>query len=214
MWDCIVIGGGAAGMMTAAEAALRGASVLLLEHNRKLGEKIRISGGGRCNFTNMTAEPANYLSQNPHFCKSALARYTPWDFLDLVQEAGISWHEKKLGQLFCDHSSQELIQMLVDRCEGAGVRLQTSCKVERVERAEHFRLQTSVGELCARTLVVATGGLSIPKLGATDFGYRLARQFGWNSHFLCRRKVGHCRCRHLKDWCRSRCHKRRRRQFQ
>lgn len=165
-------------MMCAIEAGRRGRRVALLEHNDKPGKKIRISGGGRCNFTNINAHPRNYLSQNPHFCTSALARYTPADFLALVERHGIAWHEKKLGQLFCDGSAQQIIDMLVMECEDAGVVLHLGCSVASVEKQDDYIVQTSSGEMTAQSLVVATGGLSIPPLGATDFGYRLARQFG------------------------------------
>lgn len=165
-------------MMCAAEAGRRGRRVALLEHNDKPGKKIRISGGGRCNFTNINAQPGNYLSQNPHFCRSALARYTPADFLALVERYGIAWHEKKLGQLFCDESAQQIIDLLVQECEDAGVDLRLACGVTSVERQEEYIVQTTAGEMTAQSLVIATGGLSIPPLGATDFGYRIARQFG------------------------------------
>lgn len=178
-YDVIVVGAGAAGMMCAAEAGKRGRRVVLLEHNDKPGKKIRISGGGRCNFTNINAQPHNYLSQNPHFCKSALARYTPADFLALVEQHGIAWHEKKLGQLFCDGSAQHIIDMLVHECHSAGVELRLHCGVTSVEqRGEEFVAHTPQGSIAAQSLVVATGGLSIPPLGATDIAYRIARQFG------------------------------------
>jgi predicted Rossmann fold flavoprotein len=144
-----------------------------------VGKKILMSGGGRCNFTNTGATPANYLSANPHYCKSALARYTPSDFIDVVERHGIAYHEKELGQLFCDDSSKQIVKMLVDECEAAGVRIETSCSVENVQRTDGgFRLRTTHGTLSASALVVACGGLSIPSMGASGFGYDLARQFG------------------------------------
>ncbi|MCG2583562.1 NAD(P)/FAD-dependent oxidoreductase [Massilia sp. TS11] len=179
-FDVAVIGAGAAGMMCAAVAAQRGLRVVLIDHAEKLAEKIRISGGGRCNFTNLHAGPANYLSQNPHFCRSALARYTPRDFLDLVRRHGIAWHEKHKGQLFCDDSSEQIIAMLRAECEAGGVHWRLGCKLGEVGQTADggFRLGTDAGELTVRNLVIATGGLSIPKIGATDIGYRIAKQFG------------------------------------
>ena len=176
--DVIVIGGGAAGLMCAFEAGRRGRRVVVLEHNERVGRKIEISGGGRCNFTNTGTAPGNFISRNPHFAKSALARYTPEDFLALVRRHRIAYHEKKLGQLFCDESSRQIVAMLLSECDAAGVEVRTGCRVEEVQRDELFHVKTSRGALEASSLVVATGGLSIPKLGATDFGYRLARQFG------------------------------------
>jgi predicted Rossmann fold flavoprotein len=181
MSDVIIIGAGAAGLMCAIAAAQRGKSVVVLERGARIGAKILISGGGRCNFTNLGAGPENYLSSNPDFCKSALARYTPHDFLALVEKHGIRWHEKKLGQLFCDHSSREIVEMLQRECNAAGVQIRTGVEVRMVQRSEDgFELETSRGKLSAQRLVIATGGLSLPKLGATDFAYRLARQFGLN----------------------------------
>lgn len=177
VFDVAVIGAGAAGLMCAMEAGRRGRRVVLLEHNERVGKKIAISGGGRCNFTNLEAGPDNYLSANPDFCKSALARYTPWDFVALVEKHGIAYHEKKLGQQFCDDSSKRIIEMLVAECAEAGVETRLNCRAQNVAKAERFRLGTSSGEIESTSLVVATGGLSFPKLGATDFGYRLARQF-------------------------------------
>jgi hypothetical protein len=177
-YDVVVIGGGAAGLMCAIEAGKRGRRVVLLEHNDRVGKKIAISGGGRCNFTNLGAGPDNYLSAQPDFCKSALARYTAWDFVALVEQHGIAYHEKKLGQQFCDTSSRAIIELLLDEAAKAGVEIAVNCRVESVEKPERFRLRTSRGVIEANSVVVATGGLSFPKLGATDFGYRIARQFG------------------------------------
>jgi len=177
--DVLVIGGGAAGLMCALTAGRRGKRVLVVEHANRVGKKILMSGGGRCNFTNTGTTPANYLSANPHYCKSALARYTPSDFIDLVDRHGIAWHEKELGQLFCDDSSKQIVKMLLDECEAAGVRIETGCSVETVQRTDAgFRLRTTRGTLSAPSLVVACGGLSIPSMGASGFGYELARQFG------------------------------------
>lgn len=177
--DVLVIGGGAAGLMCALTAGQRGLRVLVVEHANRVGKKILMSGGGRCNFTNTGTTPANYLSGNPHFCKSALARYTPLDFIGMVERHGIAYHEKELGQLFCDDSSKQIVKMLLDECEAAGVRIETSCSVEHVQRTDDgFRLRTTRGSLSAPSLVVACGGLSIPSMGASGFGYELARQFG------------------------------------
>ncbi|MBI1175263.1 MAG: aminoacetone oxidase family FAD-binding enzyme [Sideroxydans sp.] len=176
--DVLVIGAGAAGMMCAIEAARRGRSVLLLEHYSKLAEKIRISGGGRCNFTNINARPENYLSGNPHFCRSALARYTPQHFIELLERHGIGYHEKKLGQLFCDDGSEAIIAMLKQECDAAGVRWCQPCSVQEIGRSDAFYINTSRGKYRAESLVVASGGLSIPKIGATPFGYKIAQQFG------------------------------------
>ena len=178
-WDAIVIGAGAAGMMCAAVAGRRGARVLLIDHAAKLAEKIRISGGGRCNFTNLHTGPANFISENPAFCRSALARYTPADFVALVRRHGIRFHEKHRGQLFCDRSAEDIIDMLVAECDAGGVRWMRPARVERVGRAaQQFEVATAEGMQNARHVVIATGGLSIPKIGASDFGYRIARQFG------------------------------------
>ena len=179
--DVLVIGAGAAGLMCAITAGQRGRRVLVLDHANKPGKKILMSGGGRCNFTNLGVTPAQYLSANPHFCKSALARYTPADFIALVEKHRIAYHEKELGQLFCDESSKLIVRMLLDECAAAGVRIETSCAVERVRKTdEGFGVQTANGEVHADSLVVASGGLSIPSMGATGFGYELARQFGHN----------------------------------
>ena len=177
--DVLVIGGGAAGLMCALTAGRRGKRVLVVEHANRVGKKILMSGGGRCNFTNTGTTPANYISANPHYCKSALARYTPADFIDLVDRHGIAWHEKELGQLFCDDSSKQIVKMLLDECEAAGVRIETSCNVETVQHTDAgFRLRTTRGTVSAPALIVACGGLSIPSMGASGFGYELARQFG------------------------------------
>lgn len=180
-WDVIVIGGGAAGLFCAIEAGKRGRRVLVLEHSETIGKKIKISGGGRCNFTNVHTNPVNFLSANPHFCKSALARYTPADFISLVEKHRIPYHEKKLGQLFCDGSSQQIIDLLLQECEAAGVVIRCDCQVHSVTKDaadEFFSIATNSATLQSSSLVIATGGLSIPLLGATDFGYRIARQFG------------------------------------
>ena len=177
--DVIIIGAGAAGLMCAFNAAARGRRVLLLDHANKAGKKILMSGGGRCNFTNMYTEPANFLSANPHFCKSALARYSQWDFIELVARHGIAYHEKKLGQLFCDHKASDILQMLLDECAQAGVELRLETAVQTIGKtATGYRLHTSAGIIDCLSLVIATGGLSIPTLGASGFGYQLARQFG------------------------------------
>jgi predicted Rossmann fold flavoprotein len=177
-FDAIVLGAGAAGLMCAIEAGKRGRRVLVLERAERMGKKILISGGGRCNFTNLESRPENFLSANPHFSKSALARYTPKDFLALVEKHGIRYHEKHKGQLFCDGSSREIVAMLEEECRRAGVTIVESAQVREVRRADEFVVETSRGQYRAPVLVVATGGLSIPKMGATSFGYELARQFG------------------------------------
>lgn len=187
--DVLVVGGGAAGLMCAITAGQRGKQVVLIEHANRVGKKILMSGGGRCNFTNTGTTPANYLSANPHFCKSALARYTPWHFLDLVDRHGIAWHEKELGQLFCDESSKLIVKMLLDECAAAGVQVETSCSIEKVERLParddgdtdtpaRFVVCTSRGSFRTPAVVVASGGLSIPSMGASGFGYEVAKQFG------------------------------------
>jgi hypothetical protein len=176
--DVIIIGAGAAGLMCAIEAGKRGRSVLVLEHADRPGKKILISGGGRCNFTNMNAGPENFLSQNPHFCKSALARYTPADFIALVEKHGIAYHEKKLGQLFCDFSSRQIVDLLVAECAAVNAEIRLNCQVREIRKNVGFEVGTSQGQFECDSLVIATGGLSFPKLGATDFGYRIARQFG------------------------------------
>lgn len=176
-FDVIVIGAGAAGMMCALTAGGRGRRVLLLDHAEKVGKKILISGGGRCNFTNLYCEPGNFLSENPHFCKSALARYTQYDFMEMVDRHGIAWHEKTLGQLFCDESARRIVAMLTAECDAAGVETRTGCEVRAVGRSDHFRVETGQGSFTADSLVLATGGLSIPKMGATGFAHQIARQF-------------------------------------
>ena len=177
--DVVVIGGGAAGLMCALTAGSRGRRVRVIEHANRVGKKILMSGGGRCNFTNTGTTAANFLSANPHYCKSALARFRPAQFIELVERHGIAWHEKELGQLFCDDSSKQIVRMLLDECEAGGVRIATSCKVEGVAQVDGgFVVHTSLGAIAAPSLVVATGGLSIPSMGATGFGYELARQFG------------------------------------
>lgn len=177
-FDVIVIGAGAAGMMCAATAGQRGRRVLLLDHAQKLAEKIRISGGGRCNFTNTGARFDCYLSDNPNFCRSALAQYTPQDFIDLVDRHGIGWHEKKLGQLFCDEGSERIIAMLDAECRDGGVERRMGVEVAGVGHDGQFFVDTSLGRFESASLVVATGGLSIPQIGATPLGYRIAEQFG------------------------------------
>jgi len=178
--DVLILGAGAAGLLCAAETAKRGRRVLLLERSEKIGKKILISGGGRCNFTNLHCQPRNFLSQNPHFAKSALARYTPADFIALVEKHKIPYHEKTLGQLFCDHSSTQIVAMLESECRSAGVKITVNAQIREVRRDTSFVVRTDSAEYRAAALVVATGGLSIPKLGATGFGYDLARQFGLN----------------------------------
>ena len=179
-YDVLVVGGGAAGLMCALTAGHRGKRVLVVEHANKVGKKILMSGGGRCNFTNTGTSPENFLSANRHFCKSALARYTPAHFIEMVERHGIAYHEKELGQLFCDESSKLIVKMLLDECAAAGVRVETSCSIERVVHGDsgQFHLHTARGVFTGSALVVASGGLSIPSMGATGFGYELARQFG------------------------------------
>ncbi|ESY85191.1 NAD(P)/FAD-dependent oxidoreductase [Mesorhizobium australicum] len=178
-YDVVIIGAGAAGMMCAVEAAKRGRSVLILDHAAAPGEKIRISGGGRCNFTNIHASPKNFISRNPHFCISALSRYTQRDFIALVERHGIAYHEKTLGQLFCDGSARQIIDMLVSEMRGRGAELVLSTRVETIGKtAEGFELTLSTGSVSCQSLVVACGGKSIPKMGATGFGYELAERFG------------------------------------
>ena len=177
-YDVVIVGACAAGLMCAIEAGKRGRRVLVIERSDQVGKKILISGGGRCNFTNLHVTPDNFLSANPHFCKSALARYSPLDFIAMVERHGITYHEKELGQLFCDRSAKLIVQMLVDECREAGVRIEVDSIIRGVERsAEGFALETSRGPARAEALVVASGGLSIPKMGATGFGYELAKRF-------------------------------------
>ncbi|EKZ5695661.1 NAD(P)/FAD-dependent oxidoreductase [Klebsiella quasipneumoniae] len=178
-FDAIVVGAGAAGMFCAAQAGQLGCRVLLLDNGKKPGRKILMSGGGRCNFTNMYVEPAAYLSQNPHFCKSALARYTQWDFIELVGKYGIAWHEKTLGQLFCDDSAEQIVTLLLAECEKGGVQIRLRSEILSVERDEQgYRLQVNGETLATKKLVIASGGLSMPGLGASPFGYKIAEQFG------------------------------------
>lgn len=182
-YDAIIIGAGGAGMFCASRAGFRGRKVLILDHSKKLGAKILISGGGRCNFTNLGATPNNYVSNNPHFCKSAFARFSPWDFIELINKYGIAYHEKKLGQQFCDGSAQQIVDLLKSECNEAGVRIQLDAQIKKVSRLENseterFEVESSQGTFTSESLVIATGGLSIPKIGATGFGYTIAKQFG------------------------------------
>ncbi len=179
-FDVIVVGAGAAGLFCAARAGQRGLKVLVLDNGKKAGRKILMSGGGRCNFTNLYTEPAAYLSHNPHFCKSALARYTQWDFIELVGKHGIAWHEKTLGQLFCDDSAQQIVDLLLAECQAGNVTLRLRSEILSTERDEQgeYRLNVNGNEVSARKLVIASGGLSMPGLGATPWGYKLAEQFG------------------------------------
>ena len=177
--DVIIIGAGAAGLMCALTAAQRGRKVLVIDHANKAGKKILMSGGGRCNFTNMYTEPSNFLSKNPHFCKSALARYTQWDFLEMVQRHQIAYHEKKLGQLFCDNKASDILEMLLKECADAGATIQLNTPVTRIQANDSgFTLQCNKQALHCKSLVIASGGLSIPTLGATGYGYQVAEQFG------------------------------------
>jgi len=176
-YDVMIIGAGAAGLMCAIEAGKRGRKVLIIERAEKIGKKILISGGGRCNFTNKTISSKNFLSENEHFCKSALARYSSKDFIALVEKHGIGYHEKTLGQLFCDDSSRQILEMLETECANANVEIKINCSVENISKTDIFLLKTSEGEFESNSLVVASGGLSIPKMGATNFGYKIAEQF-------------------------------------
>jgi len=182
VWDVIVLGAGAAGLMCALTAGKRGKRVLVLEKSNKVGKKILMSGGGRCNFTNLYTEPDNFLSNNPHFCKSAISRYTQWDFIELVNRYQIPHHEKALGQLFCDNSSKDILAALLDECQSASVTIKTLANINTVEKSSHFKLTGSIDDhavnLTCDSLIVATGGLSIPSLGGSDFGYQIAKQFG------------------------------------
>lgn len=177
-FDVIILGAGAAGLMCAMEAGKRGRRVAVVERAERIGKKILISGGGRCNFTNLHCRPENFISANPHFARSALARYTPADFIALVEKHGIAYHEKTLGQLFCDGSAQQIVAMLEEECRAVGVEILTHVNVDQVARENGFTLRAGEREFQAAALVIATGGLSIPKMGATSFGYDLARQFG------------------------------------
>jgi len=176
--DVVIIGAGAAGLMCAMRAGQRGKRVLLLDHAEKVGAKILISGGGRCNFTNVNTAPDRFFSDNPHFCKSALKRYTPADFIALVTKHGIAYHTKTLGQLFCDSSARDIVAMLLTECEAAGVEIKLNCKISDIVKVDDFRVETDQGNFVASNVVLATGGLSIPKMGATDFTYRMAKRFG------------------------------------
>jgi predicted Rossmann fold flavoprotein len=176
--DVIILGGGAAGLMCAIVAGQRGRQVVVLESANRIGKKILMSGGGRCNFTNTNCQPAYFISANPNFCISALSRYTPKDFIELVEKHAIAYHEKTLGQLFCDESSRDIVQMLEAECAAAGVVVLPDCQIAQVQYDDQYSVISDRGHFSAESLVVATGGLSIPKMGATDFGYRLARQFG------------------------------------
>lgn len=182
--DVLIIGAGAAGLMCAASAAARGRRVVVVDHANKVGKKILMSGGGRCNFTNLEVLPKHYLSANPHFCKSALARFTQWDFIGLVLKHGVAYHEKKLGQLFCDNKAQDILDLLLDECAQAGAAIHTHCEIKTIAAlgAEvlpaRYEVATSLGEIRCESLVIATGGLSIPTMGATGFGYQVAEQFG------------------------------------
>ncbi len=182
--DVLIIGAGAAGLMCAASAAARGRKVVVVDHANKVGKKILMSGGGRCNFTNMEILPKNYLSANPHFCKSALARFTQWDFIALVLKHGVAYHEKKLGQLFCDNKAQDILDLLLDECAQVGAQIFTHCDIKLIEALspdvapQRYKVATSLGDYVCESLVIATGGLSIPTMGATGFGYQVAEQFG------------------------------------
>ena len=179
MWDVIIIGAGASGLMCAIEAGKRGRKVLVLDHAKRAGQKIIMSGGGRCNFTNLYVEPGNYLCDNPHFVKSALSRYTQWDFLALVDKYKISWHERDHGQLFCDDSAKQIVQMLLDEAKEVGVKIQLQCEILSHAQIQdnHFAVQTKLGSYECHSLVVATGGLSLPKIGATPLAYKIADQY-------------------------------------
>lgn len=177
--DVLIIGAGAAGLMCGISSASRGRSTLVIDHANKVGKKILMSGGGRCNFTNYYAEPASYLSHNEHFCKSALSRYTQWDFIALVEKHGVPFHEKKLGQLFCDNKAKDIVNMLLAECDEQGAEVRTKCSVESVKKVDDgFIVSTNQGKWQCESLVIATGGLSIPTMGATGFGYDIAKQFG------------------------------------
>ena len=183
--DVIIIGGGAAGLMCAIAAGNRGRRVIVLEGSNKVGKKILMSGGGRCNFTNLHCEPSRFISHNPHFCISALSRYTQWDFIALVEKHGIPYHEKTLGQLFCDNSSKDIVAMLLAECDSAGAKITTDCNIDSVAFDKSFVVTSNKGAFRSGSLVVASGGLSIPKMGASGLGYQLARQFGHAVHETC-----------------------------
>jgi len=176
--DVVIIGAGAAGLMCSIEAGKRNRSVLVLDHMGSIGKKVRVSGGGRCNFTNIYLRPENYLSANSHFCKSALSRFTPNDFIGMVEKHGIAYHEKENGQLFCRDTSADIVRMLSAECRNAGVAIRVNCRIGSIAKADHFRISTDSGRIDAAALVIATGGLSYPALGATDMGFRTARRFG------------------------------------
>ncbi|MGB0668747.1 MAG: NAD(P)/FAD-dependent oxidoreductase, partial [Porticoccaceae bacterium] len=178
-YDVIIIGGGAAGLFCAFTAGQRGRSVLVLDSSNKVGKKILMSGGGRCNFTNLDIQPENYLSANPHFCKSALNGYNQWQFIDMVERHQIAYHERKHGELFCDESAKDILAMLLDECEQANVAVKTKCDIQGIASQDSgYSLHTSLGHYHCQSLVIATGGLSIPTMGATGFGYEVAEQFG------------------------------------
>lgn len=174
----VIIGAGAAGLMCALSAGQRGRDVVVLERAKRVGKKILMSGGGRCNFTNLHTGPGHFLSQNPHFCKSALSRFTQHDFIALVEKHGVAYHEKTLGQLFCDDKAKDIVNLLLGECEAGGVGIQTECAIESVTKDSVFHINTNLGPFSADALVIATGGLSIPRMGATGFGFTLAKQFG------------------------------------
>ena len=177
-YDVIIVGAGAAGLMAAIHSGATGKRVLLIEHTAKIGEKIRISGGGRCNFTNLNTNSKNFLCKNPHFVKSALSQYTQNDFINLVESYKIAYHEKTLGQLFCDGSSKQIINMLLDECKKYQVTIKTECSVNDISKNEKFTLKSNLGVFTSNAVIIATGGLSIPKIGASDFGYKIAKKFG------------------------------------
>jgi hypothetical protein len=179
-YEVIIIGAGAAGLMCALAAGQRGRKVLVLDHADQVGKKILISGGGSSNFTNLYLDSEHYLSGNPHFCKSALSRFSQYDFISLVEKQGVSYHERKSGQLFCDGKSKEILGFLLEECRIAGIRIQTKCTIRKIERKQYFTVKTNSDEYATESLVVATGGLSMPEIGATGFGYKVAEQFGLN----------------------------------
>ena len=185
--DVVIIGAGAAGLMCALTAGQRGRKVLVLDHGKKPGQKILLSGGGRCNYTNMYTEPANYLSQNKHYCKSALSRFTQWDFQALVDKHGVAWHEKTLGQLFCDNSSKDILDRLLAECDIPDITIATKVEIEGVEVQEDgpFTVKTSEGKVSAESMVIATGGLSFPTMGSTDLGEQQLKNYRlWNNNHI------------------------------